>query len=72
MGYFRTIFGFGEGFVALYVSSVVVFAIRFVLHSFFSYGYVLLRVQIGMTLFRYMAYVFGFFDLLSLKLVSLE
>ena len=54
------------GFVALYVSSIDVFAIRFVLHSFVSYGYVLTCSDWNI------AYVFGFFDLLSLKLVSLE
>ena len=45
----------------------------FVLFCIVSFPMVMfLRVQIGMTLFRYIAYVFGFFDLLSLKLVSLE
>ena len=45
----------------------------FVLFCIVSFPMVMfLRVQIGMTLFRYIAYVFRFFDLLSLKLVSLE
>ena len=57
--------------MALYVSSVVVFAIRFVLHSFFSYGYVLTCSDWN-DLVSVIAYVFGFFDLPSLKLVSLE
>ena len=45
----------------------------FVLFFIVSFPMVMfLRVQIGMTLFPYIAYVFAFFDLLSLKLVSLE
>ena len=45
----------------------------FVLFCIVSFSMLMfLRVQIGMTLFRYVAYVFRFFDLLSLKLVSLE
>ena len=66
---------FSAGFVAFYVSSVVVFAfVSFCIVSFpMVYIFTCSDLYIfGITLFRYITNAFRFLDLHSLKLVSLE
>ena len=57
--------------MAFDVSSVVVFAIRFLLHSFFSYGYVLTCSDWN-DFISVCSLCVSVFNPLSLKLVSLE
>ena len=64
MGYFATIYLFGVGFVAFYVSSVVVFAFVLLRKVSFPIVYILRCSDLyvfGIILIQYIAYAFRYF-----------